>query len=149
MDDEEAKEKPFLAGSRHTPKGVFTLDGDDDVAFTDVGDNPAQHIANESASSVKSRKVQRPPDLDLSPSNTIQQQHSVTLEPCSPDLEPSLLRETEFEHGSALCSTPAKHSGSVSEKVSLLMKKTLCECLLLSRPFTSQVGWKAGLRTLV
>ena len=97
MDDEEGKEKPLLAGSRHTPKGVFTLDGDDDVAFTDEGDDPAQHIADECASSVKSRKVQRPPDLDLSPSNTILQQHSVTLEPCSPDLEPSLLRETEFE----------------------------------------------------
>lgn len=135
MDGEETREKLFSARYDHTPKGVFALasysirDGDD-VTFADDGKDPRQRITNEENENVslsKPKKSQRPPNLDLSPSSLVQQQHNVTLQPCPSDPEPELSRESDFEQSSVLCSTPAKHSGSVSEKVSLVLKKTLCE----------------------
>ena len=63
------------------------------------------------------KRAHRPPNLDLSPAKTQEvEQQSVTLEP---SLQPQC-NDTDFDPTGS--STPTKHSGSVSERVSLVMK---------------------------
>lgn len=106
----------------HTPKSVATpTDNELNPEVTSNGgdDSPS--------ASLSSKRGRRPPNLDLSPpkSRSYGHQHtSVTLEPNQSQVEPQDCDETDREHQS---STPTRESGSVSEKVSLVMKNNLCK----------------------
>ena len=80
------------------------------------------------------KRANRPPDLNLTPAHTVAilrtnsqgtQQYSINLDtargtPCVKGLSPA--------SGSPMrSSTPSRRSGSISEKVSLIMKPNVCE----------------------
>ena len=113
----------------HTPKSAFMLANDSEfVPVSSDREEPGQSIADEATtdvSSVKPKRSQRPPNLNLSPAHLDQQQHNVTLESSRADLEPSL------DKNPTLFSTPTRHSCS-TEKVSLMLKNDLCKCAILN-----------------
>ena len=137
--DEDEQLETFSPRSDHTARTGSTLaDGTEessttnDTILADGDDSPRQdsltdeQLAAQSLSKLK--RGHRPPNLDLSPSKTGNlEQHNVTLEPSLPDDLASQVTIGEAELEEALSSTPTKQSGSVSEKVSLVMKQNHCE----------------------
>lgn len=101
----------------HTPKDVgspIEYNGSRHAVTNETTDEPTEAAAI--------RRPHRPPNLDLSPSKTgEQEQHNVTLEPTQGSTEP------DFDLDPPTSSTPTKHSGSVSERVSLVLKNNPCE----------------------
>lgn len=92
---------------------------------SETGNSLADCYADESVNS-SLRRANRPPDLDLSPG----QSATVPIELASQKLAgvaalESLRHQTEFDPGRS--STPTKYSGSISERVSLVYKKTACK----------------------
>ena len=106
----------------HTPKDVGTP-----IEYAGTGgDDESQHAETneptEGAEGAAIRRPHRPPNLDLSPSKAgEQEQHNVTLEPTQGSAEP------DFDLDPPTSSTPTKHSGSVSERVSLVLKNNPCK----------------------
>ncbi len=138
-DDEDDQLDTFSPRSDHTTRTVSTLADHTEEAAT-VDNSTLTHDEShpietskleeqELSSSLKFKRGHRPPNLDLSPSKTgDHEQHHVTLEPSGGEGETSLVvgeGAVGIEH--ALSSTPTKRSGSVSEKVSLIMKQNHCE----------------------
>ena len=93
----------------------------------EMGKTLENSYADELTSSLK--RANRPPDLDLSPGR----ESSVPVELANQKLvgvpAVELLRgqtgRADFDPGRS--STPTKHSGSISERVSLVYKKNACE----------------------
>lgn len=108
----------------HTPKCMATPSG---CGETDVGDDEtadlatASDLASESPEGSAIRRAHRPPNLNLSPSRELEQ-HNVTLEPT---------RTNDADFDPTRSSTPTKNSGSVSEKVSLVMRNNPCEYMCM------------------
>ena len=99
----------------HTPKCMTTPIGCETGDVEDADLAPASESPEGSAI----RRPHRPPNLNLSPPRELEQ-HNVTL-------EPTKTNDTDFDPTRS--STPTKHSGSVSEKVSLVMRNNPCKCM--------------------
>ena len=115
-----------------TPRAATPTDDDESVNSTERGKTLENH---ELTSSLK--RINRPPDLNLSPDRD----SSVPVELANQKLvgvaAVELLRSQGADFDPGRSSTPTKHSGSISERVSLVYKKTACEfshmsCQLLS-----------------
>ena len=111
-----------------TPVENTNADPDNDIIGREKeGKSLADYYNDESNNSLK--RANRPPDLDLSPGRST----TVPVELANQKLvgvaAVELLRrqssQGEFEPGRS--STPTKHSGSISERVSLVYKKNACE----------------------
>lgn len=107
----------------HTPKDMTTpieyVDDDDDGQSESRHDSTnaiPDEVGGSGGSSI--RRAHRPPNLDLSPSRARElEQQSVTLEPSQASVHSN---DPDFDPTQS--STPSKRSGSISEKVSLIMK---------------------------
>lgn len=90
------------------------------------GKNLADNFADESTSSLK--RANRPPDLDLSPGRSAA---TIPIELANQRLVGvASLRSQPGDRGDfdpTQSSTPTKHSGSISERVSLVYKKNACK----------------------
>ena len=107
----------------HTPKDTTTP-----TRYVGSEGDDSGELVEESMGGSAIRRPHRPPNLDLSPSKTgeTEQQHNVTLEPTAP--MNSVGNEQEFDP--AQSSTPTRAaSGSISERISLIMKKQSCMCV--------------------
>ena len=136
--DEDVGEDQRLAfspKSDNTTRTGSTLAGGTDALTesTTVASSEAC-VQTDSAlsSSSKFRRGHRPPNLNLSPpkSGVGLEQLNVMLKPSRPGDHASQLEPGEADGEQALSSTPTKrsaNSGSVSEKVSLVMKQNHCE----------------------
>lgn len=107
----------------HTPKDIATP-----IEYMRMDSRTRQAVANEtldedSVEGSAIRRAHRPPNLDLSPSKKGEQneQHNVTLEPT----QINSAGDSDFDPAGS--STPAKRSGSVSERVSLVLKNNPCK----------------------
>ena len=116
-----------VKSNSHTPK-EGTTPTKEGVNMCDMNGEVPDRLSNEGAEDVSKdtptsfRRAHRPPDLNLSPSKSREQeqQHSVTL-------EPSHNTGTDSNFDPTRSSTPTNHSGTVSEKVSLVMKQNPCK----------------------
>lgn len=111
-----------------TPVEAYTNDGGN--VATDKSKNLADNCADESTSSLK--RSNRPPDLDLSPGRSVT---TISVELANQKLvgvaamvslknQPAAGGQGDFDPTQS--STPTKHSGSISERVSLVYKKNAC-----------------------
>ena len=120
---------PFSPASTirdHTPKDLPTPTESGDAG--NVSEVPRQDSSEGGTDNTPGgsaiKRAHRPPNLDLSPSKSQEpQQQSVTLEPSRPP-HPHC---SDVDFDPAGSSTPTKHSGSVSEKVSLVLKNNRSE----------------------
>ena len=106
----------------HTPKDTATPPGH--MGTPGSEGECAESASGETLGGSAIRRAHRPPNLDLSPSKAgePEQQHNVTLEPTAPAVSSANDQDFDPTHSS----TPTRHSGSVSERVSLVMKKQTC-----------------------
>lgn len=102
----------------HTSNDI-TTPSDGDARKLNIDEQGGDEEGEESPRSL--RRALRPPNLDLSMSKVEELAHNVTLESSSKDGA----REGELDPTHS--STPTRHSGSVSERVSLVMKNNPCE----------------------
>ena len=118
-----------------TPVEAYTNDDSGNVS-ADKSKNMMENFADESTSSLK--RANRPPDLDLSPGRSA---ISIPVELANQKLVSVAAVASLRGHPSSLgamgggqgdfdptrSSTPTKHSGSISERVSLVYKKNACK----------------------
>ena len=97
---------------------------------TSTKESPHDDETSSLTSSLK--RTNRPPDLDLTPAQN--QLHNVILEPTQKSGEASiasdnsrLLPIAQDEFDPTRSSTPTRHSGSISERVSLVLKQNPCK----------------------
>ena len=94
------------------------------------GKTLADCYADESTSSMK--RANRPPDLDLSPGRGATVPVELATQKLVGTAVASLRSQSnQGELDPTRSSTPTKHSGSISEKVSLIYKKTTCEYMYM------------------
>ena len=115
----------------------------DTTLTTSEGGVPIINSTNETVTSLLKR-ANRPPDLDLTPAHTVAilrtnsqgtQQYSINLDtargnPSVKGQSPAGGSRSDFDPMRS--STPSRRSGSISERVSLVMKPNACEFDLLS-----------------
>jgi hypothetical protein len=120
-----------------TPRAATPVENDDSGNVgTDKSKNAMDNFADESTSSLK--RANRPPDLDLSPGRSAV---TIPVELANQKLvsvaavaslrgQPSSgvhVGGAQGDFDPTRSSTPTKHSGSISERVSLVYKKNACK----------------------
>lgn len=115
-----------------TPRAATPVQSTNDGEGTSIkGKTLSECYTDESVNDLKrtNKRANRPPDLDLSPGRTI----TVPVELANQKLanvaviESLRNQSTQGEFDPGRSSTPTKHSGSISERVSLVYKKNACE----------------------